>query len=130
MALCITNNLVEIRYEPTNTWYTFELSAYQLDYHKLWSDAERTMSGKVVANFIGIFPSVVATSMPYKDEDVKNLSKCLNQAWFMVRFHDTETHTVKTAQYYAADFTTKLSSSANGYYEPVEFELIPVDRRP
>jgi len=106
-----------------------EMVKYEVNYSKLWKDADRNMNGDVSATFIGVFPNIDAETMPLKQAQVQVLCAALDQPYFSATFWDPATGTQKTAQYYASDYKITLLSRATGMYGGVSFSIVPVSKR-
>ena len=105
------------------------ISSYEVQYNKLWKDADRNMNGDVRATLIGIFPKIVVKTTVQEQSLASTLGNLLNQPYFNVSFYDVLTNTVKTAQYYASDFTTKLKLRQGALIDEMSFSLVPVSKR-
>lgn len=102
---------------------------YTVEYNKLWKDSDRNMVGDIRASLIGIFPKIVVKTTVQEVSKVMTLGSLLNGDFFSVEFYDIITNTVKTANYYASDFKTKLRRRKNSLIDEVEFSLVPLSRR-
>ena len=120
----ITNNLLKIG----NTNIS-NISEYTVQYNKLWKDADRNMNGDVRATLIGIFPKIVCKTTVQEQSLVATLGALLNQPYFSVTFYDPITNSVKTAQYYASDYSTKLKLRQGSLIDEISFSLVPVSKR-
>ena len=125
----ITANLIEIQNVSNSSYTPFELSEYAVQYNKLWKDADRNMNGDVRATMIGVFPKIVCKTPPLQRPNAAALGGLLNQPYFNVKFFDTITGGVITAQYYASDFDTELLQRCGEWYNEVSFSLVPVSKR-
>ena len=105
------------------------ISEYEVQYNKLWNDADRNMNGDVRATLIGIFPKLICKTTVQEQSLVATLGNLLNQPYFSVTFYDPLTNTVKTAQYYASDFSTKLKMRQGALIDEISFNLVPVSKR-
>ncbi len=105
------------------------ISSYEVQYNKLWKDADRNMNGDVRATLIGIFPKIVCKTTVQSQSLASTLGALLNQPYFNVTFYDVLTNTTKTAQYYASDFTTKLKLRQGALIDEMTFSLVPVSKR-
>ena len=94
------------------------IKSYKVGYNHLWKDADRNMSGSVRASLIGIFPEIQA---------IYNALEA--QPYFTVQFWDPASDSVKTANYYTADWAVELESKNRGLYKGTTITLVPVDRR-
>jgi len=101
---------------------------YTVEYNKLWKDAERNMMGDVRASLIGIFPKIVVKTTVQEVSNVMSLGALLNTDFFSVQFYDIISNSVKTANYYASDFKTKLRRRKNSLIDEIEFSLVPLSR--
>lgn len=102
---------------------------YEVEYNKLWKDADRNMNGDVRATLIGIFPKIKVKTTVQEISNVITLGSLLNNAYFTVQFFDVITNSVVTAQYYASDFSTKLLYRKNSLIDKCSFNLVPVSKR-
>lgn len=106
------------------------LKEYKISYAKLWSNAERLMSGRVSATLIGIFPKLQLMFRDGLTEDqVSQIINLLDQDYFNVAYFDPKTKGTITAQYYAGDYDVELLDKSRGLYKAFNVNLVPVDRR-
>lgn len=106
-----------------------EMVKYEVNYSKLWKDADRNMNGDVSATFIGIFPNIDAETPPLSQDEVEVLCAALDQPYFTATFWDPATGTQKTAGYYASDYKITLQSRSRGHYGNVSFSIVPISKR-
>lgn len=106
-----------------------EMVQYEVNYSKLWKDADRNMNGDVSAAFIGIFPNIDAETPPLDKNQVQALCAALDQPYFTATFWDPASGTQKTRQYYASDYKITLLSRTQGIYGSVSFSIVPVSKR-
>lgn len=124
MSICINNPLIVI-----GGLTLTELVKYEMNYSKLWKDADRNMNGDVSATFIGIFPNIDAETTPLTQDEVETLCAALDQSYFSMTFWDPASGTQKTANYYASDYKVSLLNRITGMYGTVSFSVIPVSKR-
>lgn len=124
MAICIDNPLIII-----GALSLTELVKYEVNYSKLWKDADRNMNGDVSASFIGVFPNIDAETVPLTEAQVQTLCTALDQPYFSMTFWDPSSAMQKTTNYYASDYKITLLSRVTGQYGTVEFSVIPVSKR-
>lgn len=106
-----------------------EVSKYEVNYSKLWKDADRNMNGDVSATFIGVFPNIDIDTTPLTQSQVQTLCAALDQSYFSATFWDPSSGTQKTANYYASDYKITLLSRVTGMYGTVSFSIVPVSKR-
>ena len=124
MSICIDQNLIEI-----GSFKVKELVKYEMNYSKLWKDADRNMNGDVSATMIGIFPNIDVETTPLTQTQVQTLCSALDQAYFSLKFWDPASGTAKTANYYASDYKITLLSRITGMYGTVSFSVVPISKR-
>lgn len=124
MSICIDNPLIQI-----SSLTLTEMVKYDVNYSKLWKDADRNMNGDISSTFIGVFPNIEATTIPMTQDEVEILCGALDQPYFSMTFWDPSSGTQKTAQYYASDYKITLISRVSGMYGTVDFSVIPVSKR-
>lgn len=124
MSICINNPLIII-----GSLQLTELVKYEMNYSKLWKDADRNMNGDVSATFIGVFPNIDAETTPLTQTQVETLCAALDQPYFSMTFWDPSSGTQKTANYYASDYKISLLSRVTGMYGTVDFSVVPVSKR-
>lgn len=107
-----------------------EMTKYDVNYSKLWSDADRNMNGDVSSTFIGVFPNIDASTVDMMQADVQTLCAALDQPYFSATVWDPSSGTQKTANYYASDYKISLLNRITGWYATVDFSIIPVSKRP
>lgn len=106
-----------------------ELVTYNVNYSKLWREADRNMNGDVSATFIGVFPNIDVETPPLNRAQVQTLCTALDQPYFSLTFWDPSSNNVRTATYYASDYTIELASRVSGMYGSVSFSVVPVSKR-
>ena len=124
MIACINNPLIII-----GSLSLTELVKYDVNYSKLWKDADRNMNGDVSASLIGIFPNIDAETTALSQSQVSALCTALDQAYFSLTFWDPASQSQKTANYYASDYKISMLSRMSGMYSTVEFSVVPVSKR-
>lgn len=124
MAICINKPLIVI-----GGLQLTEMTKYEVNYSKLWKDADRNMNGDVSAAFIGIFPNIDASTTPLNQAQVQTLCAALDQPYFSLTFWDPSSNSQKTATYYASDYKITLLSRVTGMYGTVDFSVVPVSKR-
>lgn len=101
-----------------------DVNSYKLSYAKLWKDAGRDMSGNLHSTLIGIYPNIDVTTSILDFADAQALSAAINHDFFTVTYWDTQTSSLKSATYYAADHELTLLNECK--YGQVEVQLVPV----
>lgn len=124
MTVCIDNPLIQI-----GGLTLTELVKYDVNYSKLWKDADRNMNGDITATFIGIFPNIDAETTPLTQSEVETLCAALDQAYFSATFWDPSSGTQKTTNYYASDYKISLLNRVSGMYANVSFSIVPISKR-
>lgn len=106
------------------------LKSYDIQYAKLWKDAERNMAGNISASLIGIFTKL---QLEFRDglteAQVATLIGLFNQAYFNVTYFDMATSTTKTEQFYASDFDVSMLIKDRGLYKGFSVNLIATAKR-
>jgi len=124
MTICIDHPLIVI-----GSLTLTQMMSYEVNYSKLWKDADRNMNGDVSATFIGIFPNIDAETTPLTQAGVQTLCTALDQPYFSATFWDPSSGTQKTANYYASDYKIKLINRVSGMYGQVTFSIVPISKR-
>jgi len=106
-----------------------EVTKYDVNYSKLWKDADRNMNGDVSSTFIGVFPNIDVTTMPLTQAQVQTLCAALDQPYFSCTFWDPSSASMITRQYYASDYKISLLNRMSGMYGTVDFSVVPVSKR-
>lgn len=106
-----------------------EIKQYKLTRAKLWKDADRNMNGDVRATLIGIFPKLELTINITDQDRLSALVKKLDQAYFTVSYFDNYDNAVRTAQFYAGDYSPEMMSKTRGLYKEFTVNLIPVSKK-
>lgn len=103
---------------------------YEVEYNKLWKDADRNMNGEVRAAFIGIFPKIKCKTTVQDQAKVATLGALINQPYFDVDFYNPLTDAVVTGKsYYASDYSVKLMERSRELFYEISFNLIPVAKQ-
>jgi len=106
------------------------LSGYKVDYPKLWTDAQRSMSGTVKASLIGIFTKLeLEFANGLTESQIKTICKLLNQSFFSVTYFDPASKDTKTEKFYAGDFSVELLERERGLFKSFTVNLIGVKKR-
>lgn len=124
MSICIDHPLIII-----GSLQLTELVKYEINYSKLWKDADRNMNGNVSATFIGVFPNIDVETPPLTQSQVEALCPALDQPYFSLTFWDPSSGSQKTANYYASDYKVTLLNRITGKYGTVAFSVVPVSKR-
>lgn len=105
---------------------TSQLNDYTLSYNKLWKNADRDMNGNIRATMIGVYPNISVTTSFLDFAHAQSLSSAINDDFFSVTYWDTQTSSMKTAQYYAADHDVKFIDECR--YGQVTVQLVAVSK--
>lgn len=124
MSICIDHPLIVI-----GGLTLTEVVKYDMNYSKLWKDADRNMNGDVSSTFIGVFPNIDVTTTPLTQTEVETLGAALDQPYFSLTFWDPSTGAQRTAAYYASDYKISLLNRMTGMYGTVDFSVVPVSKR-
>lgn len=124
MSICIDHPLIII-----GGLTLTEVVKYDVNYSKLWKDADRNMNGDVSSTFIGVFPNIDVTTMPLTQSNVGTLCTALDQPYFTLTYWDPSSNSQKTASYYASDYKISLVNRMTGVYGTVDFSVVPVSKR-
>ena len=100
---------------------------YQVAYEKYWGSQERNLNGSVRGTLVGISANIEATTDYLDQNGVEEIGLLLNQPYFSVKFFDTLSNTVKTADYTASDVSTEIVRLNNREYRAITFTLTAVD---
>lgn len=101
-----------------------DVNSYKLSYAKLWKDAGRDMNGDLHSTLIGIYPNIDVVTSVLDFGHAQALSAAINQNFFPVTYWDTQTSSLKSATYYAADHELNLLNECK--YGQLEVQLVPV----
>lgn len=124
MSICINSPLIII-----GSLTLTEVVKYDMNYSKLWKDADRNMNGDVSSTFIGVFPNIDCTTMPLTQAQVVTLCAALDQPYFSMTFWNPGTNSQQTAQYYASDYKISLMNRVSGTFGTVDFSVVPVSKK-
>ena len=106
-----------------------KLVEYEIEWAKLWKDADRNMEGEVRATLIGLFPKIKCkTRNAIPRTEVATLGNLLNLPFLSVEYYDPLKNSVVSAKYYSSDFSTKLQERTRELFYEVSFNLIPISR--
>ncbi len=120
-------NLLEIKKNSTGEYHPITVNKYRVDYKKNWGSQQRNLNGSTRGTLIGLQANVVATSEYLTQTKVEELVGLLNQSYFLVKFYDTVSNTVKEANYTASDVSAELVRLRNKEYRAISFTLTAVD---
>ncbi|MCL2094778.1 hypothetical protein FWH13_01540 [Candidatus Saccharibacteria bacterium] len=122
--MAISGDLLKINGQPV-----VGLSQHRISYAKLWSEAERNMSGDLRATYAGGYPRLELEIGGILTSDrVQQLIQLLDTPYLSVTFYNPKIKNVETAQYYAGDFQIELLERERELYKPFTVNLIPFSR--
>jgi len=105
------------------------LKGYEVQYNKLWKDADRNMNGDVRASLIGIFPKI---KLEFRDalteNQVSTIIGLLDQPYFSVTYYSPKHKANRTAQYYAADYSVEILDRSRSLFKSFNASLVPVSK--
>lgn len=119
--------LLEIQNNTTETFHNIKVNKYRVDYKKYWGSQQRNLAGSVRGTLVGISANISATSEYLDQLGVEKLGALLNQPYFAVKYYDSLSDTVKTANYTASDMTAEIIRLNNKEYRALSFTLTAVD---
>lgn len=106
-----------------------ELVEYKVTRSKLWKDADRNMQGDIHATLVGVFPKIELNIGITTEARIKAIVNKLDQSYFSVTYFDHADQTLRTANYYAGDYSVEMLSKLRGLYKPFTVNLVPVSRK-
>ncbi len=106
-----------------------ELVDYKVTRNKLWKDADRNMNGDIRATLIGIFPKLELNIGTVSEDRIRTLTNLFDQAYMSVTYFDHYNQALRTANFYANDYSIELLSKPRGLYKPFTVNLIPVSKK-
>lgn len=112
-----------------NNFEITKLAEYEIEYAKLWKDADRNMNGDVRASLIGIFPKIKGKTKIADRAKIARLAEILNLPYFTVEYYDTISGAKRTAQFYAGDISISIKERQRELVNEFSFTLIPVSKR-
>jgi len=121
--MAVSNPLIIINGVSLNS---HQLNSYKLSYSKLWKDAGRDMNGTLKSTLIGVFPNIEVITQVLDFNLAMSVSNALNKAFFPVTYWDTQTSSLKSATFYAADHELNLLNECK--YGQVTIQLVPVSK--
>ncbi len=108
------------------TLTTSEIESYKLSYSKLWKDAGRDMNGTLKSTMVGVFPNIDVVTTKLLFDKAMQVSAAINEDFFSVTYWDTQTSSLKTATFYAADHDVTLLNECT--YGQITIQLVPVSK--
>lgn len=121
------NKLLEIQNNTTLEYHTIKVHKYRVDYKKYWGTQQRNIAGSVRGNLVGISANITVTTDYLNQDGVELVGGLLNQPYFSVKYFDTLSNEVKTAQYTASDASTEIVRLNSREYRAISFTLTAVD---
>lgn len=119
--------LLEIKNNSTGEFHNIKVNKYRVDYKKYWGNQQRNLAGSVRGTLIGISANINVTSDYLDQLGIEKLGALLNQPYFEVKFYDSLSDTVKTANYTASDMSAEIVRLNNKEYKALSFTLTAVD---
>ena len=106
------------------------LKSYNVEYAKLWKDADRSMNGTISASLIGVFTKLkLQFRAGLSEDDIATLCGIFNTAYFSATYYDLQSKATKTEQFYASDFNVTMLSKTLSLYDEFEVTLVGVAKR-
>ncbi len=103
-----------------------KVKSFKTGRNKFWKDAERNMQGELRSTLIGVFPKLEVEFSITTESEISTIVALLDNAYFTVQYFDVRSKSLKSAQYYCADYSVELFSKSRGLYAPFKVSLIPV----
>lgn len=119
--------LIEIQDNSTLEFHRIKVHQYKVDYEKHWGTQERNLVGSIRGTLIGISANISVTTDYLDQSGIEELGALLNQPYFEVKFYDSLSDTVKTANYTASDMSAEIVRLNNKEYKALSFTLTAVD---
>lgn len=119
--------LLEIQNNSTLEYTNIKVHQYAVDYKKYWGSQERNLVGSVRGTLVGISANIEVTTDYLDQSGIEELGVLLNQPYFSVKFFDTLSNTVKTAEYTSSNVTAEIVRLNNREYKAISFTLTAVD---
>ncbi len=104
---------------------TLALKGFEVERNKLWTDADRNLSGELKATFIGVFPKLKLEFGYLTEAQLKAILALLEPASFTVSWWDSFLGDYRVGTYYAGDFSYPYWHKSKGMYAPWSVNLIP-----
>jgi len=101
---------------------------YKVTRAKLWRESGRNLSGDMRAVLVGIYPKLELTIGVLNESQMQKCINLLDRGFFSCQYYDAKTCTMKTAQYYASDYTIELLDKKKGLYKPFDVSLVPISK--
>lgn len=121
------NKLLELQDNATLDYTHIKVHKYRVDYKKYWGNQQRNLVGSVRGTLVGISANITVTTDYLDQNGVEELGALLNQPYFSVKFFDTLSNTVKTADYTSSDVSAEIVRLNNREYKAISFTLTAVD---
>jgi hypothetical protein len=102
-----------------------KLKSFEVERNKLWTDADRNLSGDLKATFIGLFPKLVIEFGYMTEAEVKAVVLLLDPPSLNVSWWDSRLENYNAGVYYAGDYRYPLFDKEKGLYAPWSVNLIP-----
>lgn len=106
-----------------------KLKSYKVGRNKLYKEAERSMSGELKATLIGIFPKIEIEIGYLTENEMQQVTRLLDKAFFNVEYYDQRTKATYTTKCYANDYQVEIYDKQKAIYKPFSVHLIPFSRR-
>lgn len=100
----------------------------QYGFNKLWKEGSgRTLTGKMVARLLGIFPKITLNFKPLSKEELEIIAPILDSQSQTIEYYDASLKKMVTMTTYTGDWT--LINKNIMVNEPFTCSFISVDRR-
>lgn len=105
-----------------------KLAKYVVGRNQLWSESGRTMSGKLKATRVGIFPKLELEFSYMNREQASLIGTLLKPAQFTVTYWDFISKTYKSGEYYCNNYNMEIYDMHKEIYMPFKVNLIPYEK--
>jgi hypothetical protein len=104
------------------------LSGWAVQRNKLWFDAGRNLAGGLRTTLVGTFAEIELDFTYMDKDDLSDLVEIFDDPIIDVQWYDVRSKSLKSGQYYAADFTNPVFDPRRELFAPFSVRLIPLSK--
>lgn len=105
-----------------------KIKTYDVEFPKLWAQADRNLKGDLVATYIGTFPKINLEFTYMNRVEMAQILSLLVLPYITVQYWDILRNGLRTATFYAGEFKSPLYDKTRELFKPFTVNLIATKR--
>jgi len=111
-----------------NTVAPAKLKKYTVSREKLWTGANRNLTGDLKATLLGVYPKLLLGFAPTTQAEMSVIIGLLEPAELTVQWWDEKEDGIETGTFYAGSYDIPLFSKTTELYNAFEVNLISYNK--